>query len=50
MSSRYGIVYLLANGSRGVIFNDGTSLTKKEGGCFAYFDKKVEEYASALPL
>jgi len=50
MSNKYGIGYLLANGSQGVIFNDGTSLTKQPEGALIYYDKTTVEYASVLAL
>ena len=45
-SSKYGVGYLLSNGSCGIIFNDSTSLTAA-GDTLLYFDgkgvKKVKE-------
>lgn len=40
MSSKYGIGYLLSNGSFGVVFNDQTSLTSLSDDCFIYYDKR----------
>jgi hypothetical protein len=40
MSSKYGIGYLLSNGSFGVVFNDQTSLTAQADDCFLYYDRR----------
>jgi hypothetical protein len=40
MSSKYGIGYLLSNGSFGVVFNDQTSLTALTDDCFLYHDRR----------
>lgn len=40
MSSKYGIGYLLSNGSFGVVFNDQTSLTALADDCFLYYDRR----------
>ena len=40
MSSKYGIGYLLSNGSFGVVFNDQTSLTTLADDCFLYYDRR----------
>lgn len=41
MSAKYGIGYLLSNGSFGVVFNDQTSLTAISDDCWLYYDKKA---------
>ena len=50
ISGKYGVGYLMANSSEGIIFNDGTSLTKRPGGSLVYYDRKVVEYASDLAV
>lgn len=40
LSSKYGVGYLLANGSIGTVFNDGTSLTRMSDNTFIYYEKK----------
>jgi len=37
MSNKYGIGYLLSNGSFGVIFNDQTSLTSFSDSTYMYY-------------
>jgi hypothetical protein len=44
LSGKYGVGYLLANGSVGMIFNDGTSLTKRPENNFIYYDRKSTIY------
>lgn len=39
LSGKYGVGYVLANGSVGVAFNDGTSLTRTPEGAHIYYEK-----------
>lgn len=43
-STKYGLGYLLSNGTAGVVFNDSTRITLEgDGSKFEYMEKKHEE-------
>lgn len=43
-SSKYGLGYLLSNGSAGVFFNDSTKIIlSNDGGYFEYMERKPQE-------